>query len=372
MFENIVASVVGGLLLVGAGMIIQLWRFRSTRAVRVFEPDPNGKFNVTFYEHLCRQIERAREDILITGEGFEYAGQAGERVAEMFERSTRKALENGVRVKRYQSASCLHPRWAAHLRELLVDHPGAFTLFLVGGKKEAQVASFCVIDADKRRCVSEFMLSRRRDFGDASANIAATAVFIHGARAFADALRSSLVAIEQQRSVRLVATPGELDSFLGDSALLYFAYGSNMDERQMLKRCPGATRVGVAKLARHRMVFNRKGTYRDGAVASVEATPEVADNVVYGVVWQMTAEDFAEMDRIEDPNAYARRAVIVDCAGQHMTCDTYVAFPHDSPPPPDDEYVRLLLAAAASVELPSSYVTRLRGWLADLGWESAN
>ena len=37
--------------------------------------------------------------------------------------------------------------------------------------------------------------------------------------------------------------------------VLYFAYGSNLDEGQMLERCPGAKTMGHATLPNHALTF---------------------------------------------------------------------------------------------------------------------
>lgn len=39
----------------------------------------------------------------------------------------------------------------------------------------------------------------------------------------------------------------------------YFAYGSNMDVRQMGQRCPGATLLWTATLGGYRFIINRRG-----------------------------------------------------------------------------------------------------------------
>jgi hypothetical protein len=36
----------------------------------------------------------------------------------------------------------------------------------------------------------------------------------------------------------------------------YFAYGSNMDEKQMASRCPGSQLVGRARLLAHSFLIN--------------------------------------------------------------------------------------------------------------------
>lgn len=62
---------------------------------------------------------------------------------------------------------------------------------------------------------------------------------------------------------------------------LYFAYGSNMDPRQMRVRCPNAQRVGTATLPGYRFVINRRG------VATIERHSRSS---VMGVVWKLSRE----------------------------------------------------------------------------------
>ncbi|MGE3175579.1 MAG: hypothetical protein AB7O97_23345 [Planctomycetota bacterium] len=214
MLENVVASLLAAFLFTGAGMAIQWWRYRSTKAIRVFEPNKNGTYHEAFYTHFRRQIERARHDILITGEGFEYKTQVGEDIAEAFHLSIRKALESGVEVTRLQSRANMHPRWAAHLRELLDEFPKRFHLYLVGSGK-TQVASYCIIDADTRRSVVELMISGERHFGDSTANLAQMAVFFHGTSELAKVLGCQIHGMKRGTSP---CTATSLDKYLTDAS----------------------------------------------------------------------------------------------------------------------------------------------------------
>ena len=69
---------------------------------------------------------------------------------------------------------------------------------------------------------------------------------------------------------------------------IYGAYGSNLHVEQMLKRCPGAARVGAAWLEDHRLVFR--------SVADVEF--HAGSRVPIGL-WRLTASDERALDRYE-------------------------------------------------------------------------
>lgn len=60
---------------------------------------------------------------------------------------------------------------------------------------------------------------------------------------------------------------------------LYFAYGSNMNPRQMAERCPAAEWLGRARLKGNRFVINQRG------VATL--TPDRRTSTL-GVLWRIT------------------------------------------------------------------------------------
>jgi hypothetical protein len=130
-----------------------------------------------------------------------------------------------------------------------------------------------------------------------------------------------------------------------------------MDEDQMHERCPSAEKVGVAVLRDHRLVFNRRGSYRDGGVASV--VPEPGQRV-YGVVWRIGAAEFERLDETEDATAYRRRIVATyGLDGSVWRTQLYQAIP-EGEFPPDDAYVELLITAAEKAGLPPDYVAGLQ------------
>jgi len=88
------------------------------------------------------------------------------------------------------------------------------------------------------------------------------------------------------------------------TAVLYFAYGSNLDEAQMRARCPTARREARATLRGHALAFGGFSHRWNGAVASVRRArgAEVA-----GLLYTLDAEALRLLDRIEGyPFAYER------------------------------------------------------------------
>lgn len=72
---------------------------------------------------------------------------------------------------------------------------------------------------------------------------------------------------------------------------IYFAYGSNMDEASLRRRCPSARRRGLARLLGHRFILMADG------YASVEPAE---GQVVHGVLFDLDATDIAPLDAYED------------------------------------------------------------------------
>ena len=75
----------------------------------------------------------------------------------------------------------------------------------------------------------------------------------------------------------------------------YVAYGSNMIEEQMARRCPGAKLIGTGYLPNHRLEFYLHAT--------VERTRAHGAKVPVAV-WEISKEDERNLDRYEGFPSY--------------------------------------------------------------------
>jgi len=140
-------------------------------------------------------------------------------------------------------------------------------------------------------------------------------------------------------------------------SVLYFAYGSNMDAEQMKERISASEYVGVGYLPDHELVFNRKGSYRPGGVASIVAKE---GSTAYGVVWRMPSKVLPQLDQIEDPAAYERTEKTVHMLdGEKFESYVYVSFPQGDIDA-DPEYLEVIISAAEKINLPTSYIDDLK------------
>ena len=151
-------------------------------------------------------------------------------------------------------------------------------------------------------------------------------------------------------------------------ATLIFSYGSNLDDAQLVTRCPGRTKVGNAVLRGFRLCFPRLSDRRGCGVSSVEPAQ---GHEVWGVVHRLDETDLAALDGFEgyEPgragnlNRYIRVAVMVEIDGAATKVETYVAVPTENPPAPNAHYLGQIRTGPRQHGLPEVYQT----WLAGLG-----
>ena len=90
----------------------------------------------------------------------------------------------------------------------------------------------------------------------------------------------------------------------------YVAYGSNLNVRQMLMRCPEARRIGTSVIRDYRLMF--KGS-KTGSYLTIE--PEAGYEVPVGI-WSVTDADEAALDRYEGyPHFYYKKELMLPIKG---------------------------------------------------------
>ena len=141
--------------------------------------------------------------------------------------------------------------------------------------------------------------------------------------------------------------------------MLYFAYGSNMSVKRMKKRVRGAQPRGTASLGEHQLRFHKVS--RDGsAKCDVIYTGEIED-VVYGVLYELSEEDQETLDRAEGlGKGYERTQVtVVDSLRQELQAFTYYATEIDESLFPYHWYKNHVVRGAQEAGLPQKYITML-------------
>jgi cation transport regulator ChaC len=139
---------------------------------------------------------------------------------------------------------------------------------------------------------------------------------------------------------------------------LYFAYGSNMDPKQMASRCPGATAIGRARLADHELAFVWDSPGWGGGVATVIPS---SGREVWGVVWDLTDTHIEALDRYEGiaVGAYFKEHIDVQAETGLVNALIYLAT-DTREKLASKRYVDVLVRGAKAFDLPADYVKHLR------------
>ena len=137
----------------------------------------------------------------------------------------------------------------------------------------------------------------------------------------------------------------------------YFAYGSNMNWQQMQRRCPSSRFVCVGRLIDYQFGITRHSRLRDCGTANVYPVP---GQEVWGIVYDICAEDLEKLDGFEDGYRREMLAIHPSNNGQvPITALVYVAAIEANVPPPNAEYRRLMVEGAKHWQLPPSYLALL-------------
>lgn len=138
--------------------------------------------------------------------------------------------------------------------------------------------------------------------------------------------------------------------------MMYFAYGSNLNQAQMKTRCPASRFLGIAFLGGYRFVYDGFSVSWDGAVGNIVLSE--ADGV-WGALYDLTERDRLALDAFEGyPRSYERREVDVkDREGRLHRAVTYARTGRAIGKPHPD-YEKIVLDGAKECALPEDYVDR--------------
>lgn len=90
----------------------------------------------------------------------------------------------------------------------------------------------------------------------------------------------------------------------------YIAYGSNLNVRQMMMRCPSARIIGTSEVEDYRLLFKGSMT---GSYLTIE--PEKGRKVPVAV-WSITDKDELALDRYEGfPSFYYKKELVLPIKG---------------------------------------------------------
>jgi gamma-glutamylcyclotransferase (GGCT)/AIG2-like uncharacterized protein YtfP len=146
--------------------------------------------------------------------------------------------------------------------------------------------------------------------------------------------------------------------------VIYAAYGSNLDPRQMLSRCPHSPTRGTGWLSGWRLTFGGDGW--DGALPTLAEEP---GSQVFVGLYDVPDVDEAALDGWESVGSglYQKVTVRVLTLEGETPAWTYVLNDFEGGLP-SARTIGILADAAAAAGAPDDYVSALRGRQCSSGW----
>ena len=123
----------------------------------------------------------------------------------------------------------------------------------------------------------------------------------------------------------------------------YFAYGMNTNLDEMAARCPGAVCLGPAWINDYALVFRY--------FADIEPSP---GNWCDGVLWEITDDNLAALDRLEGyPWHYTRFTVVVHTDRGSDTALVYQMTDQSYEQPPSGHYYNMVAEGYVQNSVPT-------------------
>ncbi len=152
-----------------------------------------------------------------------------------------------------------------------------------------------------------------------------------------------------------------------EKKITYFAYGSNLDKKQMCERCPSSCFLCRALLKDYKLAFTRESAKWGGGVADVIKSE---DSIVWGVVYQLDERELELLDKYEgynpnrEKNCYIRKELAVCMDGdkrEQMTAYVYqVQEPSNFHIPPSSKYLNQIISGAEFWGIDPEYIKELK------------
>lgn len=151
----------------------------------------------------------------------------------------------------------------------------------------------------------------------------------------------------------------------------YFAYGSNLNHKQMVERCPDSKFLKRAYLDNYRLVYDGYSKRWDGAPANIV---ESRGDMVWGGVYSISEKDLERLDKCENCNnskskegicsqcgedLYARKEMVFfDDNGREVRALVYFRTGREESEP-SAKYLETVLCGAHDCGLPKNYINAL-------------
>ena len=130
--------------------------------------------------------------------------------------------------------------------------------------------------------------------------------------------------------------------------MLYLAYGSNLNKKQMSKRCPKAKPIGPIILSGYKLEFRR--------VATIKHTKKIEDKLGCGL-WEITKDCEKSLDIYEGfPIVYSKITIELKDGRNVMT---YI-MNNGALGPPTTKYFNTIKNGFKDFELPTNLLYKIK------------
>jgi len=121
----------------------------------------------------------------------------------------------------------------------------------------------------------------------------------------------------------------------------YFAYGSNLNKRQLRERCPDSKPMFIATLPNYKLVFVGWSRQWRGGVISIKT---LRGERVRGAIYEVSEQCVQRLDKFEGhPTDYARQKVTVfDEDSEPIEAITYIKAGQFEETQPSKEYLAVI------------------------------
>lgn len=138
--------------------------------------------------------------------------------------------------------------------------------------------------------------------------------------------------------------------------MYYFAYGSNLNHKQMNCRCPDNKFIKRVYLDNYKFVYDGYSSTWGGAVANIL---ELANSIVWGGLYEISKSDLANLDRCEGyPDSYDIKELKVEGdQGNIYKAITYLRI-GEKIGIPSYKYKKIITDGAKDCDLPDDYVKK--------------
>jgi len=133
----------------------------------------------------------------------------------------------------------------------------------------------------------------------------------------------------------------------------YFAYGSNMDQTQMGKRCPAAENLSVGKLSGYQFALDL-----EGAATIIKNT----NTEVWGILWEISVHEKNTLDLREGVarGCYSVTNLLINKGEEHIEALVYVSCRGSNQGKRRPGYLEKIIQAATYYHLPNWYIAYLK------------